>query len=127
MALASMIVTDESALICDLAETYHILDYRALPVKLLATLCVGLREDSRIKMKMSGAKITSEIALLAGAVDRLSMLVWAKTKDGQRGRNMPASIMSALLADKTPKDTDIKPMNSAEEFEAERRRILEGL
>ncbi|MBR1709486.1 MAG: hypothetical protein IJ719_11760 [Clostridia bacterium] len=122
-----MIVTDESALICDLAETYHILDYRALPVKLLATLCVGLREDSRIKMKMSGAKITSEIALLAGAVDRLSMLVWAKTKDGQRGRNMPASIMSALLADKTPKDTDIKPMNSAEEFEAERRRILEGL
>lgn len=127
MALASMIVTDESALICDLAETYHILDYRALPVKLLATLCVGLRDNSRIKMKMSGAKITSEIALLAGAVDRLSMLVWAKTKDGQRGRNMPASIMSALLADKTPKDTDIKPMNSAEEFEAERRRILEGL
>ena len=49
-----MIRFDEDALICDLAETYHIYDYRSLPVKLVATLSAGLRDDSRIKLKAAG-------------------------------------------------------------------------
>lgn len=43
-----MILTDEDALICDLAETYHVLDYRALPLKTAAALASGLRADARI-------------------------------------------------------------------------------
>ena len=52
MVLARMIATDEDAMICDLAETYHVFDYRALPVKLLAVLCSGLRSDSRVRQAM---------------------------------------------------------------------------
>ena len=48
-----MMAVDRDAWICDLAETYRIFDYRALPVGLLATLSFGLREDSRIKQKMN--------------------------------------------------------------------------
>ena len=41
-----MIATDEDALICDFAETYHIYDYRSLDVEYAATLAYGLRDDS---------------------------------------------------------------------------------
>lgn len=43
-----MILTDEDALICDFAETYNVLDYRALPLRTAATLASGLRADARI-------------------------------------------------------------------------------
>ena len=51
-----MIETDEPALICDFAETYHIYDYRALPVSYAATLAYGLRGDSRIRLKLGEVK-----------------------------------------------------------------------
>ena len=43
-----MMAVNRDALICDLAETYGILDCQALPALLLATLSCGLRADSRI-------------------------------------------------------------------------------
>lgn len=92
-----MIRTDEDALICDFAETYHILNYRDLPARLAATLAVGLKADSRIKQKLSGMNGSRELLLLAAAVDRLSWLVWSKTKDAERGANRPVSIMAALF------------------------------
>ena len=36
-----MIKTDEDALICDLAETYQIYDYKSLPAYMVATFSVG--------------------------------------------------------------------------------------
>ena len=39
-----MIKTDEDALICDLAETYQIYDYKSLPAYMVATFSVGLRK-----------------------------------------------------------------------------------
>lgn len=70
-----MILLDEDALICDFAETYHILDYTALPATLAATLAVGLRDDSRIKCLMADRKASVDTILLAGIIDRLSVLV----------------------------------------------------
>ena len=68
-----MIRLDESSLICDLAETYHIFDYRSLPVQLAATLSAGLRENSRIKMRMAGAPASQETILLATIADRIEL------------------------------------------------------
>ena len=120
-----MVVTDESALICDFAETYHILDYKGLPLTLAAALASGLRDESRIKMKLSGARIDKTTALLAAAVDRLSMLVWAKTKDAEKNRNRPKSMLALLLKQDGPKD-DMEKFDTAEEFEAARKRIIQG-
>lgn len=92
-----MIATDENALICDLAETYNIYDYRSLPLRKVATFSVGLRDNSRIKMKMNGLKIPLNEILLAAAVDRLSLLLWTKTEDGMRNINRPKSILDELL------------------------------
>ena len=118
-----MIRTDKDDLICDLAETYHIYDYKALPVSLVASLVVGLREDSRIKMKLSGAKAPSEIILLASIIDRLSVLVWMQTKDAQKGRNRPKSLMISLF----PKETKATVYKTGEDFEKARKKLIEGM
>lgn len=120
-----MICLDESALICDFAETYHILDYRALPLKLAAVLACGLRDDSRIKMKLAGMKVNPETMLQAAAVDRLSMLVWAKTKDAQKRKNAPKSILAEMLKDRSDPEDEVQGFNSVEEFEEARRKIIE--
>ena len=105
----------EDKLICDFAETYHILNYRELSPGLVATLCVGLRDDSRVKMEIAGIKITLEQTLLARIADDLSFQSWAQTKDGQKNRNRPKSVLKTLLEEKkedqhetflTPEDFD---------------------
>ena len=117
-----MISEDRYALVCDLAETYGIFDYRALPVNLLATLAVGLRDDSRIKMRLSGAKATRSELLMAAMVDRLSMLLWAQTEDGRNGTNRPQSILSSIQGE-DKKDSPVEAFDTADAFESEWTRI----
>lgn len=121
-----MIRADETALICDLAETYGILDWRALPLKTAAALSAGLKGDSRIRMKISGQRIDSTTALLAAAVDRLGMIAWLQTKDGAEGTNRPASILRTLLDESDNTERDFNVYNTPEEFEEARRKALSG-
>ena len=115
-----MLRIDQDAVICDLAETYHIYDYKSLPCRKVATLCVGLRNDSRIKMKMSGNKYPFETILLAAVVDKLALLVWSKTKEAEHGLNRPKSIAEKLIND----EKNIKTFNTAEEFEKKRNELI---
>ena len=92
-----MIKTDEDALICDLAETYQIYDYKSLPAYMVATFSVGLRENSRIKMKLSNQKVPFGELLLSMISDELTRLIWMKTEDGAKGINPPKSIVSLIL------------------------------
>lgn len=79
MTLARMIREDEAMFICDMAETYHIYDYKALPVPYLAVLASGLRDDSRIRMKMSGIRPLARDVALASMADNLSLIRLALT------------------------------------------------
>lgn len=119
-----MIATDRDALVCDMAETYGLYDLWSLPVDTVATLACGLRDDSRIKLKLSGLATDTKTILLASAVDRLSILVWAQTEDGQKNRNRPESIVEAITGQEQAKP--VEGFDSVEEFEAARKRILEG-
>lgn len=116
-----MLGTDEEALICDLAETYHVLNYKALPVKKVALFASGLRDSARIKMKISGQAAEDKTVLLAAAVDRLTMLLWAGSEDGQKNRNRPKMIVPQLLGEEK-KET--LTFDSIESFEDKRREIL---
>jgi hypothetical protein len=119
-----MVREDETALICDLAETYGILDWRALPLKTAAALSSGLRENSRIKMKIAGRTAQSDIILLAAVVDRLSLLVWAKTKDSEKGINRPESIAAKMLGIDKEEKKQYSVFRTPEEFEEARRRAI---
>lgn len=120
-----MIETDEDALICDLAETYHIYNYRQLPPTQVAVFSYGLREDSRIKMKLSGHKVDLETMLLARIADNLTTLVWFQTEDGQKGNNKPDSILDMLTGKTKQKDETVR-FDSGEDFMKQRKRLLEG-
>lgn len=118
-----MILTDEDALICDFAEYYHIYDYRALPVKYAATLACGLGENSRIKKALSGTSYDTETLLLAAAVDRLSLIWWSKTQDGQKNVNRPM-LISDVLQGGTAQESDTELFNSGEDFIAWRNKLI---
>lgn len=94
-----MLSVDREALICDLAETYHIYDYKSLPCSMVAIFAYGLRDNSRIKMILNNSKYTLETILSASAVDKLSLLLWTKTQDGQNGINRPDLIVNELLGE----------------------------
>lgn len=111
---------------CDLAETYHIYDYRSLSTFQIAAFSIGLRDNSRIKMKMSGQKFPLETILLAMAVDRLSLLLWSKTKDATSGKNKPSMIVPKLLGETEKQESEYMVFSSAEEYEAAMRMIDGG-
>lgn len=117
-----MVGLDEGALICDFAEVYHVFDWRALPVRLAATLAMGLGPKSRIMRKMSGCETDIDTLLLATISDALRVLVWQNTEDGSRGRNRP-TLISELLSGSEEKTVGF---DTPAEFDAWRAGILGG-
>ncbi|WP_346742828.1 DUF5361 domain-containing protein [uncultured Streptococcus sp.] len=121
-----MIRQDEDALICDLAETYRIYDYRQLPLLQVAVFAYGLRDDSRIKKIISNQTASLDTLLFASMVDRLSLSLWLQTKDGQKGVNRPKSIVDQLTKqDKEERDErEYLVFESGEDFENYRKKLL---
>lgn len=120
-----MLRCDRDALICDMAETYRIYDLGSLPLRTVAALACGLRDDSRIKMKMSGVNVPANILLLARIVDELGILAWQNTRDGANGTNPPESLADRLLHPEMAGKGAITAFDTPEEFEAARKAIIE--
>lgn len=116
MILASMVRLNEDALICDFAETYHIYDYRSLPIKTAAALAAGLRDDSRIKLCAADLPVSQNTILLASIADRLTMLLHMLTDS--RKREEPVLILDKLLEKSSEQQKDdVVGFRSAEAFE----------
>lgn len=111
-----MIKLDEDALICDFAETYHIFDYRSLPLKLVATLSAGLRDNSRIKLRIADMPVDLETVILASIADNLSLLRAGFSKDKQK----PFLFTDAIKGEAKSK---VKGFRTADDFEAALKRI----
>lgn len=126
MCLARMVAIDESALICDFAERYHVLDWRALPVKTAAALARGLGADSRIMRKISGAPADSATLLLAAIADALHLLVWQNTEAGVKGKNRPKSLLK-MICGKDQSAENGEGFDTAEEFEVWRASMTGGV
>lgn len=123
MGLAAMYGADRDALLCDLAETYHIYDFEALPVDKLAVLSYGLRDDSRIKMHMAGLTPVPEQAMFVNIADTLQLIryqLFAKKHDPK-----PILFTDRLL--NTVKESNTVIFESGEAFEEARRKLIEGV
>lgn len=127
MILAGMYAFDRDALVCDFAETYHVLDMWALPVPLLAVLASGLREDSRILMKMGGITYLPAYISAAKTADELAMLMYSLTEDAQKGRNRPELLSDFIVEKKKEPNKRNKGYDSGEEFLAAWKRITKGV
>ena len=115
-----MISMGEDLLKCDMAETYqiYVIDWYdpPFPISFLADLAQGLDENSRIKKKIINRKLTLTESLQAIMIDKLSILIWQKTKDGAKGRNIPESLYRKLEGlDKDAKD-ELQSFASEEAF-----------
>ena len=121
-----MINTDEEALICDFAETYHIYDYRSLPLHMAGIFACGLRTDSRISMAISETKLTTDQTLLALIADNMRMLVWLNSSDGAKGINRPKLLTDALIGERDTQERAIETFENGQDFEDEWIRLTGG-
>lgn len=108
-----MIGVSEDDLICDFAETYHILDYEALPIELAATLACGLKEDARILRRMYDTRDFDRL-LRIGIYDCLKWIKWSKTKAAAEGGEPPESLYDRIYNEK---EKEIRSFASAEDFD----------
>lgn len=122
MTLAAMLSTAEDLLICDMAETYHILDIRALPVDTLAALASGLRDDSRIKMKMHGMEYVPMEVLAARCADTLALILYVLGADEYAVK--PESLVDKIFGKTDVEKKESVGFTTGADFEAERRRLL---
>ena len=119
-----MLNFDRDALMCDLAETYHIYDYRSLPCKMVATFSCGLRENSRIKMKIAGIVPIPEQVLMAAIADGARLTAWLQSKDGMTGENRPKSLLGMLIDEESKDEKNIRIFESGEDFDKEWKRLI---
>lgn len=120
-----MVNEDEDALICDLAETYNIYNMRELSPLRVAVFSCGLRENSRIKMKIAGAKLDLNTLLSAVCADNLQFMAWCQTENARKNINRPQSLLSILTKD--DEGSDVIRFATGEDFEKYRQEIIERI
>ncbi len=114
-----MLGEDEDSLTCDFAQTYGILDIRAVPVLTAAVLAWGLPEDSRIKRILSGSSCSLDSLLLASIADAQNLNLWTKAKEGTP---RPVSLVDRLMG--VSADPESSTSFTIDEFEERRAKIL---
>lgn len=124
MTLAGMLALDRNALICDLAETYNIYDYKRVPVKTLGILAAGLRDTARIRQKAEGVKASIDTLILARILDVVSVLLWAQTKDAEHGRNYPDQFVKTFM-EHEEQEPEHAAFRTGKEFEKARNAIIQ--
>lgn len=101
-------------MICDFAQYYHILNWRALPLRLAATLAAGLPEESRCKTQRDG--LAQSTQLQAAATDALHRIEWRLC--GCPGGYPPQSILASLTESELGAESDVQSFSSGSDFEA---------
>lgn len=119
-----MIYLDRDALICDLAEYYHIYDYRTFKASYIAILAKGLPDCSRIKLKLQDREVSMDRLLWASIADACQFIAWSKTESAQNGMNPPKSIVKAFLGETEQSNSDVMAFSSPEEFEKARAQLI---
>ena len=84
---------------------------------MVATLVVGLSDNSRIKRKISGSTLTIEQSLFALICDGINTRIWQQTKDGSKGRNRPGSVYKKLMGIDKKTKKELMSFKTAEEYE----------
>ncbi len=97
-----------------------------MPPLYIATLACGLRDGSRVVSELNGNSCSLETLLQASIADGINNLVWMNSKDGAKNRNRPKGILKSLLKNRRKEENSNRAFDSGEEFEAARKKILNG-
>lgn len=108
-------------MICDLAEVYHIYDYRGVPGRLLGALVVGLGVNSRIYQRITGQLVPTDTLMQALIIDELRRIVYLL--DGNKNKKYPEPMAERLLEHEEP-EREYITFDTPEEFEKARAALL---
>lgn len=72
-------------------------------------------------MALIGTQYSQELLIQAAMADYLATLVWMKTKDGQKGRRRPKSILQAITKEEK---SDVVVYSSPEAFDEAREKLM---
>ncbi len=111
--LAQMLNAGRMSWSATLRETYHILNLRALPVPLAATLAWGCGRTRGSGSKWRNSRYPWRHCCWR-AWWTVSLLLWQKTENGQKNRNRPAMLTDKLLHIEPKRE--LKTFASGEEF-----------
>lgn len=125
MFLAFALNKYEEEIICDLAQTYHIYDYKKHKPSFIAILVKGLEDDSRLRVRVNKLQTKPSLVLQAGIIDRLNILIWQNTKDGAKNRNKPKPLLPSN--EEKEKDRNYKVYADSKSFEKERKKLLKTI
>ena len=114
-----MIGHDEDALICDMAETYHIYRFDDFDAGYIATLAAGLRDNARIVKKITGCDLSMAELLAAVTADNLTVLNHGLAGGKKRPHLFTERLSLGVKEEK-------KGFASGVEFDAWRRSFLKG-
>lgn len=112
-------------MVCDLAETYGVLDYRKVPTRTLGALVVGLGSESRLGRELAGIKASPDHILLGRIYDAVNILLYSYTKDAKTGRNRPESYVERLIEKKSEKD-DVEKFRTGADFDKAWKQLTQG-
>ncbi len=124
MLLADIINDSEDLMICDLAQTYGILDYKQIKPNILAALVMGLPQDSRIMLKISKAKLSYTDSVLALIFDCLQIIAFNQVHRYRKNLKRPESLYKKLMED--DKKDDYMTFGSPENYERWRKEHING-
>lgn len=119
----------ESAIICDLAQYYHIYDWRKFEVGYIATLVLGLGADSRTMLEIADTPFSINTYISAITADYLANLLFVEIKKSTKKKvDKPKSLLEILQNAKNKGDAqkELRTYRTPEEFERARRAIIEG-
>lgn len=113
-----MISTDCHSLECDLLETYGIMNMYELPMYRVAIFSYGLRENSRIKMKIAEQKADVNTLILSLIFDRLGKMA---------GSDNINSLFDAINGINDESEEHYETVEGEEEWEREYNRRIEAI
>ena len=117
MLLADIINDSEDLMICDLAETYGIIDYHQIKPDILAVLVLGLPQGSRIMRKLTNAKLSYIDSVLALIFDALQVIAY--NQGHKKGSKKPESLYKKIIAE--DKKDEYMTFTSPESYERWRK------
>ena len=105
-------------MLCDFAEYYRVIDYKAHSPFVVGALLRGLRGESRTMMTLTNTKVPFPVLLQVAILDNLNWLRWSRTK----AKKPPKPLLTELLSN-SEKPTGF---NTGDEFMRRRAEIMRG-
>ena len=119
---------NRKSLVCDLAETYGIFDFKGVSPRLLGTLAAGLGAESRIGKELNGVHGSTVELLLAELIDSVNILIYGllSKEDAEPPESRKELFFIEKNESSAKKEKEYESFATGEEFHRRRTELMIG-